>query len=37
MGSPVEYDEDGEIFLEGRCAVCGAPVRTEVTEIDVTE
>jgi hypothetical protein len=37
MVAPVEYQEDGEVFVEGRCAVCGATVTTAVTEIGVTE
>jgi hypothetical protein len=37
MASPVEYDEDGQVYVEGQCAVCGAVVTTEVLGVDVSE
>ena len=32
MLDPVEYTEDGEIFVEGKCARCGNVVVSEVAE-----
>ncbi len=37
MVSPAEYEEDGEIYVEGRCAVCGASVTTIITDVAVSE
>jgi hypothetical protein len=34
MADPVEYEEDGVILLEGRCAGCGNIVRSKITEVD---
>ena len=31
MTSPAEYEEDGRIYVEGRCVRCGKLVRTQVT------
>jgi hypothetical protein len=32
MTSPAEYEEDGRIYVEGRCARCGGPVRTQIID-----
>jgi hypothetical protein len=32
MHSPQEYEEDGLIYVEGKCSRCGRAVRTEITE-----
>lgn len=32
MSSPQEYDEDGRVYVEGRCRKCGQAVRSEITE-----
>ncbi len=33
LRTPVEYEEDGRIFVEGACAACGESVVTELREI----
>jgi hypothetical protein len=30
--NPVEYDEDGRVFVEGVCARCRSPIVTEIAE-----
>jgi RNase P subunit RPR2 len=30
MVHPVEFEEDGQIIVEGLCARCGAPIRTRL-------
>ena len=30
MTDPAEYEEDGHVFVEGRCAKCRGIVRSEV-------
>lgn len=37
MTDPVDFRDGEESGLEGRCAVCGAPVETLITEIDSEE
>ena len=32
MNDPVEYEEDGEIILEGKCARCGHAVFCEIKD-----
>lgn len=32
MLAPIEYEENGIVFLEGRCKVCDAAIRSEVRE-----
>ena len=32
MNTPSEYEENGHVFVEGRCNKCGAPVTSEVIE-----
>jgi hypothetical protein len=32
LSDPKEYEEEGRIFVEGRCRKCGGTVRTEVIE-----
>jgi hypothetical protein len=32
MAQPDEYEEDGRVFLEGACAVCGNPIKTEIVD-----
>ena len=34
MVSPREYEEEGRTFVEGRCAKCGFPIRTEVSTFE---
>jgi hypothetical protein len=34
MSSPQEYEENGCVFVEGYCKVCGQRVRSEVHEIE---
>ncbi|SEM36524.1 hypothetical protein SAMN05428989_3647 [Pseudoxanthomonas sp. GM95] len=34
---PVEYEEDGRVFVEGRCARCSAVVVTVLTERQADE
>jgi hypothetical protein len=33
MTSPQEYEEDGRIYVEGNCRICGRQVRSEITEM----
>ena len=37
MLAPVEFEEDGAIYVEGRCARCGSSVITEVVDVDLPE
>ena len=37
MTDPVEFEEGADSVLEGRCAVCGAPIETLLTEVEVDE
>jgi hypothetical protein len=37
MTDPVEFEDGENSLLEGRCAVCGAPVETLLTEVEVDE
>lgn len=32
LSSPKEYEENGKIYIEGKCKKCGDSVRSEVTE-----
>ena len=32
MKNPVEYEENGIIFVEGQCLRCGKIVRSEITD-----
>jgi hypothetical protein len=32
MSDPEEYEEDGHVFLAGRCARCGRTIVTELHE-----
>jgi hypothetical protein len=32
MAQPDEYEEDGRVFLESACAVCGNPIKTEIVD-----
>ena len=34
MTDPEEYELDGRLFIEGKCAKCGSPSITEVVEED---
>jgi hypothetical protein len=29
---PHEYEEDGKVFIEGKCRKCGCPVVSEIIE-----
>ena len=33
LNAPQEYEEDGKIFIEGKCKQCGDTIRSEVTEM----
>lgn len=33
MDCPVEYEESGRVYIEGRCLGCHGSVRTEITEV----
>ncbi|RVU32826.1 hypothetical protein [Neptunomonas marina] len=35
MHTPIEYEIEGTIFVEGRCSRCGEPVYTELTDDDI--
>lgn len=35
LTSPREYEEDGHVYVEGKCRKCGRSVRTEVIDMDV--
>ena len=35
MDAPLEYEEDGTIFVEGTCRKCGGRVWSVITEKDV--
>jgi hypothetical protein len=37
MVSPVEYVEDGQIYVEGRCAVCNAVVNDRNHRHDISD
>ena len=37
MTDPVEFESEEGSVLEGRCAVCGAPVETLLTEVEAEE
>ena len=37
MIEPIEYEEDGVVFVEGKCSVCGTAVRSSITETEVDE
>ena len=32
MSAPREYEEDGSVYVQGRCLKCGQVVRSEVFE-----
>jgi hypothetical protein len=32
LTEPVEYEEDGQIFIEGKCRCCGQPVISSISE-----
>lgn len=34
---PAEYEEDGAIFVEGKCRICGSVVRSQIDERDLSE
>ncbi len=34
MTDPVEYESEGQIFIEGACKSCGATVTTELQDDD---
>lgn len=34
IASPVEFEEDGMVYVEGKCPRCGIYVITEIVEID---
>lgn len=34
LRDPTEFEQDGRVFLEGRCAACGATVCSEIMEED---
>ncbi len=35
MTSPIEYEEEGTVFVEGKCKKCEALVKNEVRVRDV--
>lgn len=35
MSDPIEYEQDGTVFVEGACKKCGQPVYTELTDEDI--
>ncbi|QEQ96477.1 hypothetical protein [Neptunomonas concharum] len=35
MSNPLEYEQEGTIFVEGTCNRCGQPVYTELTDDDI--
>ena len=37
MVDPIEFEEDGEIIVEGHCARCGAAIKTTVVVKDTKE
>jgi hypothetical protein len=37
MVHPVEFEEDGEVIVEGICARCGGPIRTTIIVKDIKE
>ncbi len=37
MTDPVEFEDGEGSILEGRCADCGSPVETLLTEVEVDE
>jgi len=37
MTDPIEFENEEGSVLEGRCAVCGAPVETLLTEVEFEE
>ena len=37
MHSPEEYEEDGRIFVTGKCKVCDSPIASEVVVKQVDE
>ncbi len=32
MAQADEYEEEGRVFIEGVCAVCGNPIKTEIVD-----
>jgi hypothetical protein len=34
LTEPVEYEEDGAIFVEGRCAKCENIIKSRITQVD---
>jgi len=34
MTDPIEYEQDGTVFIEGKCQKCGQTVTTELAEDD---
>lgn len=34
IASPVEFEKDGRVYLEGTCPRCGSQVITELVELD---
>ena len=32
MIDPEEYEEDGRVFIEGVCQVCGNPIKSEIVD-----
>jgi len=34
IASPVEFEKDGKVYVEGKCPRCGTRVITEILEID---
>lgn len=34
IDSPVEFEEDGRVYVEGKCSRCGTHVVTEILEIN---
>jgi hypothetical protein len=37
LTDPIEYEEKGARYVEGKCAACRATVRSVVVEIDMTD
>jgi len=37
MSDPVEFEEDGRVYIEGKCLQCGGHVISELTEKEIAE
>jgi hypothetical protein len=37
MTDPVEYEERGSIYVEGKCAICGKVTRNTIKDIGAGE